>query len=345
MQQTHRTATGEGAGLRSPDLLRAIIAGVLMGLANLVPGISGGTMLVVSGVYTRFIDAISDLTRMRLRLGSLILLGAIAGGAGAAIVLLAGPIAALMVTHRWAMYALFIGLTWGSVPVLLALLPRRDRRVWIGAIAGIATMVLLAVLQERGATAGGLGSGPIMLGLAGVAGASAMILPGVSGAYLLLLLGQYLPILESIRRLKDAVHAGDPSAILAETGVILPVAIGVVVGIVVVSNLLRWLLHRYEALTLGVLLGLVVGAPAGLYPFKRGIEPTPGEVIRGELVTQENIEEFIAKPSRWREQAYAPTPGQVLAAAGLIVLGGAVTLGIARLGREPAPDADGGRSG
>lgn len=320
------------------ELVRGVLAGVLMGLANLVPGISGGTMLVVSGVYTRFIDAISDLTRLRFRPASIALLGAIVAGALCAIVLLAGPIASLMVSHRWVMYALFIGLTWGSVPVLLALAPRGDRRVWIGASAGVVCMVLLAILQERGASAGGGGSGMAMLFLAGVAGASAMILPGVSGAYLLLLLGQYLPILESIRRVKEALRAGDPSQIMGEMGVVVPVGLGVVAGVVGVSNLLRWLLHRYEALTLGVLLGLVVGAPAGLYPFKRGIEPTPGEVIRGVVVTQENLDAFLDKPSRWREEAYTPGPAQIAGACGLIVLGGAITMAIARIGRGRSED-------
>ena len=102
------------------------------------------------------------------------------------------------------------------------------------------------------------------------------------------------------------------------------------------SNLLRWLLRRYEKWTLGVLLGLVIGAPAGLYPFKRGVEPQTGDSIRGVQVTPENIEEMLAKPSRWIERGFAPSAGQVGGALGLIVLGGGITLGIASLGRGRA---------
>ena len=79
---------------------QAVLGGTLMGLANLVPGISGGTMLVAAGVYQRFIDAISELTRFRFRLPSIALLTAVVVSAAVAIVLLASTIKALVVDHR-----------------------------------------------------------------------------------------------------------------------------------------------------------------------------------------------------------------------------------------------------
>ncbi|MBZ0173477.1 MAG: DUF368 domain-containing protein, partial [Phycisphaerales bacterium] len=98
----------------SPALIgRCAAGGVLMGLANLVPGISGGTMLVAAGIYTRFIDAISDVTRFRFRLPGVVLLGVVVVAALVAIGGLAGVISAGLAEFRWGMYSLFIGLTLG----------------------------------------------------------------------------------------------------------------------------------------------------------------------------------------------------------------------------------------
>ena len=78
-----------------------------MGLANLVPGISGGTMLLITGVYPGFIGAIAEITTLRWRWSSVVLLGTIGGAAVLAILLLAGPTKTLVITHRWVMYSLF----------------------------------------------------------------------------------------------------------------------------------------------------------------------------------------------------------------------------------------------
>ena len=88
----------------TPTLVaRSIFGGVLMGLANLVPGISGGTMLLAAGIYPKFIDAIAEITRFRFRFRSLLLLGCIAGAAGLGILLLAGVLKDLVVDFRWVM--------------------------------------------------------------------------------------------------------------------------------------------------------------------------------------------------------------------------------------------------
>ncbi|MEN8184912.1 MAG: DUF368 domain-containing protein, partial [Myxococcota bacterium] len=89
-----------------------------MGLANLVPGISGGTMLLAAGVYQAFIESIAELTTHRLRTRPVVLLGTIAGSAALAILLLAGAVKELVVEQRWVMYSVFVGLTLGGVPLV-----------------------------------------------------------------------------------------------------------------------------------------------------------------------------------------------------------------------------------
>ena len=316
-------------------LIRCGLGGILMGLANLVPGISGGTMLVACGIYTLFIDAVSDATRFRFSKHTLLVLGMVILGAGIAIGGLASTIHWALVHHRWMMFSVFIGLTLGGIPILWSMAKPIKRDTHIGIIAGVIFMGGLVFLQEMG------GDGFVMPGtigfiVGGAAAASAMILPGVSGAFLLLLLGLYEPIIGAIKNTIHALKDGDVSGMTDQMGVIIPVGIGVLLGVAIVSNVLKWVLHRYERITLGVLLGLIVAAPAGLYPFRDGVLPIIGDTIKGELVTEENLIEMQAADNAkdWKQEAFTPTGMQIFGSQMLIALGFGMTVGIARLGKE-----------
>lgn len=315
--------------------MRGAVGGVLMGLANLVPGISGGTMLLAAGVYPRFVRAVAEVSTLRFVRSSVVVLTTVVGAALIAVLLFAGAIKELVVYHRWIMYSLFIGLTLGGVPVVWRMVRPPTRAMWIGAVAGLGAMTVVAILQHSGTPTAGLAAGnAFMLLIAGVAGASAMILPGVSGGYLLLVLGQYIPILSAIDAFKLALEARDLAAAMEPAlRVLLPVGIGVVVGVVTVSNLLRWLLAQHAKPTLGVLLGLLLGAVVGLWPFQRPVDPVLGEtIIKGRVVTTENIGEL--DPEDYPTTFFSPVSSQVAAALALIVAGGTVTLLISRFGRE-----------
>jgi len=320
---------------------RAAVGGAMMGLANLVPGISGGTMLVAVGIYRRFIDAVSDVTRLRLRTPTLALLAVVVLAALVAIGGLSGVIAQALVDFRWGMFSLFIGLTLGGAPLLLRMTRPFNGAAYVGLAAGAAAMLALALLQGTSADGGSAQTNWLMLGIAGMAGASAMILPGVSGAYLLLLLGQYEPIINAIKDAVSAAAQGNVAGVLAQLDVIVPVGIGVVVGVVAVANLLRFLLHRYEKATLGVLLGLLIAAPAGLYPFREGVPPQVGDVFEGQLVTAQNVAELAAPNNAkdWPQRTFTPTLGHLGGSLALIVAGFFITLGIARLGNEESGGA------
>jgi putative membrane protein len=319
-------------------VLRSLFGGTLMGLANLVPGISGGTMLLAAGIYPRFIDALADVTRFRFHFRSLLVLGCVALAAGIGILLLAGTLKELVVDHRWVMYSIFIGLTLGGLPVVWRMASPASGRLIMSAIVAFAAMILLSMLQRMGVVGDG-GSNPVMLLLAGLAGASAMILPGVSGGYLLLLLGQYVPILSAIDAFKEALRAGDlNSAIEPALTVMLPVGLGVVAGVVIVGNLLQWLLHRYRKATLGALIGLLLGSTVGLWPFQQGVAPEVGESIKGRIVTEQTLADIDAED--WPTTFYQPDPSQVGGSLLLIGLGFAVTIGIAQLGGKENPDVD-----
>lgn len=323
------------SALRPLVLIRAALGGVLMGLANLVPGISGGTMLLAAGVYPRFVAAVAEVSTLKLRWASIALLAVVGIAAVSGIVLFAGPIKDLVVNQRWIMYSLFIGLTLGGLPVVWRMARPATGGVVGGAVFGFVVMAALALAQASGANGAAGSSNFVLLALAGLAGASAMILPGVSGGYLLLVLGQYVPILGAIERTKDAVSARDLAAATDPAlHVLLPVGIGVLVGVIAVSNALKWLLARYEKATLGVLIGLLLGAVIGLWPFQAPVPPEIGSVVKAEVVTVENLASIDVED--WPTRRFDPSIGQVFGALGLIVLGAAVTTGIARLGREDA---------
>ncbi len=342
MSRTQNAKTDDIDGHMSSVVVRGAFGGVLMGLANLVPGISGGTMLLAAGIFRAVITALAEVTTLRFRMRSVVLLASVAAAGGVAILLFAGLLKGLVLDHRWIMYSLFIGLTFGGVPMVWNLIrgagATKSVPTWIGAAIGFGALAIMAFTASTGTNST---SNMGLFVLAGAAGASAMVLPGVSGAYLLLVLGQYVPILASVDRVKEGLKAGDFSAVIAEWPTVVPVGIGVALGLIGVSNLLKWMLHKYEALTLGLLLGLLLGSVLGLYPFRDAIEPAIGSVFKGAQVTAESLPSLIEDQQDWPMRAFSPTMMQVASSLGLMVVGFLITGGVARLG---ALSTDGDRT-
>ncbi len=317
-------------------LVRSAAGGILMGLANLVPGISGGTMLLAAGVYPTFIASIAKVTTLKIEVRSLLTLGTIAVCALLAILLLAGTMRDLVIHQRWIMYSLFIGLTLGGLPLVWRLARPAQPALLVGAGLSFLGMVWMSF----GAISPGSDEAQFgLLLLSGLAGASAMILPGISGGYLLLLLGQYEPILGGIDHLKQGILGGEGSPamnaelIMASMTVIIPVGIGVLIGIVGVSNLLRWLLDRFEKLTLGLLLGLLLGSVVGLYPFQAPSPPEPGFIHKGSIITTADQLATI-EPKDWPLTRFSPSGRQAAGSVALILLGLGCTLAVDRVGRQ-----------
>lgn len=329
----HSVNQNDDPRLTPAKALRGGLGGVLMGLANLVPGLSGGTMLLAAGVYPQFIRGIAEVSTFRLRLRTILFLGCVVGSMLIAIVALAVPVKNLVVEQRWAMYSLFIGLTLGGVPLIFRMVRPLDPKVIIAAIAGILAMAALVVVQSNNAGASAESTGAARIALlvfAGIAAGSAMILPGVSGAYLLLILGQYVTILAAVGDARSAVGDLDWGALSQPLAVIIPLGIGVVVGVVGVSNLIKVLLDRFPRPTLGVLLGLLLGAVIGLWPFEHPVEPEIGATIKGQVVTTENLADF--EPEDWETGSFDPGAGHIAGAIGLILVGFAASIGVARIG-------------
>lgn len=316
------------------NVFNHIAGGVLMGLANLVPGISGGTMLLAAGVYRSLIDAVGQLCRLNITKRSLAPVVWIAIPAAVTIVSLAGIVSGLVLNHRPLAYATFIGLTLGGVPLLLRQLPKWTAGAKGGVVFGVMAMGGLAILESAGGFA--TTSGWVMAALAGMLGGASMILPGLSGGFVLLLLGQYVVILSAIDAFKDGINLGSVDALMPPLQTLLPFGVGFALGIAVTAVIMRSLLHKYESATTGVLLGLLLGAVLGLWPFRVGVPPEVGDVIRGQtLITVEQRDEV--KPKYWRTEAFTPNPQEIVMATMAAAIGFGTALGVGRLDRQPEP--------
>lgn len=269
-------AYADDPSLKRFPFARCGIAGILMGLANLVPGISGGTMILIMGLYEEFIAAVANATRLKFTLRSLLLLGTIGCMAAIAIVGLSGTLSRLVTTQPVIMYGLFIGMTLGGGPLLFRMASPWKGSTIVATLAGIALMFVIQfaggdierpteaqkaerkAMIERGEFDLKVDMGRDLV--AGVLGMSAMVLPGISGAYMLLILGRYEQILSSISIGKTYIlsmgQEGSPDAFR----IIIPVGIGVLISLVLVTNILKWLLKRHEKPTIGCLLGIVIGS-------------------------------------------------------------------------------------
>jgi len=327
-------------------LVRVAVTGVLMGTANLIPGVSGGTMILAMGLYQEFIDSVAEVTALRFSWRRLVFLVVLIAFALGSIVGLAGAILYLLFHHPVAMFALFMGLTLGGVPLLLREVRPLRLDVWIATLAGFALMV--GVFLYKGG--GGFPHNAGMDFVSGVVGSTTMVLPGISGSYMLLVMDQYERVVGSVHDFKQTLAAHDNAGLKSAVAIIIPVGIGAVLGIVGLSNLLKVLLRRWHRVTIGVLLGILLGSVIGLWPF--GKQPSDKSLQRRSVpelkkfasehhipltVELDAREDLIAAILSGWDQRGSPTytPKAVTLAAALVIVGFALTCCLSRMRATP----------
>lgn len=254
---------------RGAGLIRTLIGGALMGVANIIPGVSGGTMILALGLYEQFVEAVADVTRFRFRMRSVIFLALVVISAVVAIGACVYPIRYGLDNAHHIMYALFIGLTLGGVPVIYRAIKPMKAPSIIGAAAGFGAMIVIAlVLKETNVPIN-----PITYVVAGFIASAAMVLPGISGSYLLLIIGMYSPLTDKIKEFIGYAKDFDMGGLWTiGLEAIFPIGIGVVLGVAGLTNVLKALLHRFHDATMGVLMGLLLGSVVGIYPFSDLVE-------------------------------------------------------------------------
>jgi putative membrane protein len=242
-------------------VLLTYFKGMLMGIADLIPGVSGGTIALITGIYQRLINAIAAVNWPVLKMtfsgrfreawqaidGWFLL--ALFGGILSAVFLFASLLTHLLTHHPQLTWAFFFGLIISAA--LLLLIKNHSTQVlnWLLLLLGIGLGYVLSTQQM-----GLLPAGTTGILLAGMIAISAMILPGISGSLILILLGKYQTVLA-------AVHD-------REWLTLLTFAAGCVVGLMVFSRILKWLLAHFYQATLYVLAGLMLGTLFKVWPWQ-----------------------------------------------------------------------------
>ncbi|MGA9277622.1 DUF368 domain-containing protein [Ilumatobacter sp.] len=270
------------------DHVAQFARGFAMGAADIVPGVSGGTVALVLGIYDRLIRNIrlgarglrQGLTgdfagfRQTLRDIEWIWLITLLGGILVAVFALSSVLEQLLTDEPIAMAGLFFGLVVGTLWIAWNLLDRVDA-VSVGIIAGVG-VVLFLVLGLRESTEAAEDAAEVVtkpfwvFALAGAIAICAMILPGISGSFILVLLGMYTEVL-------GAVNDRDFAALGA-------FMVGCVIGLAVFSTLLHWLLENYRNQVIAAMIGLMIGSMRVLWPWPNGTHTTQLSAPADEVV-------------------------------------------------------------
>ena len=241
------------------------LKGVAMGAADVVPGVSGGTIAFISGIYEELITSINSLNFSRIKIlqkeGFMPFWRAINGnflfalflGIFISVFSLAKMISWLLVNQPVLLWSFFFGLVLASIFFVARAIEKWNLGTILAFVLGTIVAYYITTLPASENTA----SMPFLF-LSGALAVCAMILPGISGAFILVLLGSYKTIL-------DAVHQKD-------FYIIATVATGAIFGLLSFARLLKWMFENYKNTTLALLTGFILGSLSKIWPWKRVLE-------------------------------------------------------------------------
>lgn len=268
-------------------LLRTLIKGGLVGVANIIPGVSGGTFALILGIFDRMVAALNAINIQAIRSALGLVFGAfrresrerflgdwrridgsflVTLGLGAVLVIGSSSflIKYLLQEHYSPTLAFFVGLILPSISIPWAMMERKGSRL-LWCVPGIGLTVGVSLIMPDSAA----GSDNLLLAAAtGAIAISAMILPGLSGSYVMLVMGQYQNVLEKLTGMQKGFVAGEWEVVFDAALWLSVLALGMVVGIVLFARLLHFLLARYRSATMAFLIGLLIGSLWVLWPFK-----------------------------------------------------------------------------
>lgn len=309
------------------EYARLFFTGVAMGAADIVPGVSGGTMAFILGVYEDLINAIKsfniELIRTLLKgdvKGAVELvpwrfLIALVGGIGVAVITLVTALEFALHNYPVFLFSFFTGLIAASI---IAVGANVRWNVASGIAVVLATVGAFLIVGLRPQV---IPHTPPVLFVSGAIAISAMILPGVSGSFLLLVLGQYEYVISSVKELISFENLG------ANLITVVSLGLGIVVGIVIFSRLLSWLLRNYENTTIAALVGFMIGSLRVIYPFKAAVfddnnvlETFVDKDGVNQAVTQ-NVLPWVAQHTENIDSLLPLTPTEIGIALGLMLLG------------------------
>ncbi len=248
-------------------MIKNVMKGIIIGLANIIPGVSGGTLAVSMGIYDKLIHCITHLFS-ELKNNILFLLP-IMIGMGIAIVGSTFGIDFLFEKFPMETNFLFIGLIVGSLPPVYNKVKGNTIKKGhiISAFVFFAIVVGLALLNEQAGASVELTTSIFSLTklfIVGVIAAATMVIPGVSGSMMLLLLGYYNPILGAIKSFIVSVFSMNINGIIDGIFILTPFGIGVIVGIFAIAKIIEVIFEKYPDYAYWSIIGLIVASPIAI---------------------------------------------------------------------------------
>ncbi|MCH1418939.1 MAG: DUF368 domain-containing protein [Akkermansiaceae bacterium] len=299
------------------DELATFLKGFAMGAANVVPGVSGGTIALITGIYERLIDALKSFDAEALKFGIGFKFGAlwkkIDGlfltslllGVFLSIVTLAQVLEYQFKNHPKLIWSVFFGLIAASIPSV-----GKEVKRWGGDVISVFFIGGAIAVSMAFLTPASENKDFVYLIFCGVAAMCSMIIPGLSGSFVLLLMGNYRLVLNSV----NALSSGDLSVVVS---VVLPVGIGAVVGLLALSRSLSWLFRKHHDKAVGTITGFVAGSLVIIWPWKDEVLET--------IEKKDGSEDKIVGFENWHFPDLATTEawfqlGAVMLGVGLIVV-------------------------
>lgn len=251
-----------------------IVKGMVIGIANIIPGVSGGTMALSMGIYDKLIGAVSNLFKDWKK--SIATLFPILLGCGIGIIGFSYLIEYLLSEQTFATCMAFIGLILGGLPMLIRKLKEEQRKQGrsIG-ISGILSFVILfalsigmCLMDSGNDVMKTLTAAPgtmIALFFIGIIASATMVVPGVSGSMVLMILGYYYGILDSITSFLDALKTFQVPVLVDRALVLAPFGVGILLGIFLIAKLITFLFEKYGVQTYCAILGLILSSPIAIF--------------------------------------------------------------------------------
>lgn len=250
-------------------MIKELLKGAVIGVANIIPGVSGGTMAVSLGIYDKLIHAITHIVKefkesMKTLLPTIL-------GAGLGIGILSFVITFLFKVFPVQTNFLFIGLILGGLPIILNRLKATGKKVNIGnGIAFVVFFALVVGMAAIGEAEGGAADVSfnfinfVKLFVVGIIASATMIIPGVSGSMVLMIMGYYSTIIETITLFIKSVLSFDINGIMQGVSVLFPFGIGVLVGIGVIAKVIELVFVKAPNYAYCAILGLVIASPIAI---------------------------------------------------------------------------------
>ncbi len=249
-------------------MIKLILKGVMMGVANIIPGVSGGTMAVSMGIYDKIIHAATHLLSEFKK--SMKLLLPIVLGMAIGIVVLARILEFMFARVPFQTNMLFVGLIVGGLPAITKKVKGKTIRLGhiLVCVLFFAVVAGLAMLGEQEGAAADLSFNAVnivkLFGV-GVVASATMVIPGVSGSMMLMLMGYYNPVLNTINDFIDNLIQFNMPGILEGCKVLVPFGIGVVVGIIAIAKLIEIIFQKFPEHAYWAIIGLIVASPVAIF--------------------------------------------------------------------------------